>query len=178
MLFQRSEHSSTFGIKTLTNANAIWPGIAFIKVLISIRHHLLFVVAALTVSPLFAEGLKLSTSETEPTAGYFSLSWTGTKQQNDVLLQQSTLSSFSNDALMQWTVSNVNSFSMSGLSSGVYYYRVAPFDKPQSWSNVVQVNVKHHSLNKAFFIFAVGAALFSLLSIIIFLNSKNKTSGI
>lgn len=168
MLSEQREHSSILEFKTKV-----------IKVLNAASRYLFLVTAVFGIQYVFASEIQLSASETESTAGYFTLTWESDSKSKKYTLQQSSDKLFQGriDTIIKWDIDSHDSFSVSGLNSGVYYYRIAEFDKPNSWSNTVQVSVKHHTLDKAYFIFALGAVLFFLLITIIFLNYKNKSRG-
>lgn len=113
---------------------------------------------------------ELSTSDSAPTAGYFQLTWSE-KLPSGSILQQSTSPDFA--SVREWQVSDSESFSMSGLSNGEYFYRLQNA-ADQSWSNTVTVRAQHHSLAKAWLFFAVGALLFVYLVAYIFLHQRRK----
>lgn len=112
---------------------------------------------------------ELSTADPAPTAGYFELSW-GEKLPQGSILQQSLSPDFA--GAREWQVAGSESFSMSGLSNGEYFYRLQSA-ADQSWSNTISVKVQHHSLVKAWLFFGVGAALFLYLVFYIF-SSRHK----
>jgi hypothetical protein len=91
--------------------------------------------------------------------GYFVLSWDAPDISSELTLQESREPDFSGD-LEQWPVSQANQFTQSGLTNGLYFYRLAD---GTSTSNVVKVEVQHHSLSRAWFFFSLGAVLFILL---------------
>lgn len=123
-----------------------------------------------------ADGIRLSASETLSTAGYFQLRWSNQAVASDsvstapvdVILQQSKTSSF--DTTTQWHITGDQQFSISGLASGHYFYRVGRQAERILWSNIVEVEVAHHSLSRAFALFALGAVLFLALIVVIFFN--------
>lgn len=107
---------------------------------------------------------ELSTADPFPTAGYFQLSW-GEKLPQGSILQQSLSPDFA--GAREWQVAGSESFAMSGLSDGEYFYRLQGATE-QGWSNTVTVKVQHHSLGKAWLFFGVGAVLFLYLLVYIF----------
>lgn len=123
-----------------------------------------------------AAGIRLTASEPLSTAGYFQLSWSdqaiasdsASAALADVILQQSQTPSF--DTTTQWQVTGDQQFSISGLESGHYFYRVGMPAEPIMWSNIVEVEVAHHSLSRAFALFALGAVLFFALIVVICFN--------
>lgn len=103
---------------------------------------------------------ELTTSSTLSTAGYLQLSWTSDSSGNELqqyVLQQSTSPDFDPSTTLyqgpdQSTV-------ISGLADNTYYYRVRQLQQ-DTWSEPVKVEVKHHSLTRAFGFFALGAFMF------------------
>jgi len=95
------------------------------------------------------------------TAGYFRLRWTADPDANserqDFELQQATDAAFSN-ATTRYQGPDLATV-ISGLANQTYYYRVRQSDNPD-WSKTVSVEVKHHSLTRAFAFFTLGIAMF------------------
>lgn len=60
---------------------------------------------------------------------------------------------------------------LSGYADGIYYFRV---EESGITSKVIQVEVKHHSLEKAFAFFFAGLILFCVLALSIFLGNKSQ----
>lgn len=112
--------------------------------------------------------VRLSVDTPAPTAGYFQLSW-GEKLPAGSILQQSAQADFA--GVREWRVAGADSFSMSGLGNGEYFYRL---QTAQGISNAVSVKVQHHSLGKAWLFFGVGAALFLYLIFYIFSSLRRK----
>ncbi len=94
------------------------------------------------------------------TAGYFRISWTNPKQETATQtyeLQQANTPEFINaDVRYQGPDSAVV---ISGLSNQTYYYRVRNAGSGE-WSNTISVEVKHHSLSRAFGFFTLGIVMF------------------
>ena len=65
---------------------------------------------------------------------------------------------------------------VSGLRDGDYFYRVrSRYQDPSSpWSKVQRVQVKHHSLKRAWGLFATGALAFCLILAVIFWGSRER----
>lgn len=173
MFSEQDKYSSITGIKTRN-----------LKVFETTFGHLIFAqLILLTViggsQQVFATSIQLTSSDAAPSSGYFTLSWVTSSESNQFTLVQSLDQNFpeNSNRTTKWDISSEQSFSMSGLNSGTYYYRIAEFNKPDDWSNTVEIVVKHHSLGKAYFIFNLGAALFLALFVIIFLNYKSKSRG-
>ncbi|MCG8312573.1 MAG: hypothetical protein MI976_05105 [Pseudomonadales bacterium] len=144
--------------------------------MLAVAFGLLMVVSSSSVvSAAETDAITLQASESLSTAGYFNLSWDKSAQNHDFVLQQASSRGF--DSPVEWRLGKTASFSMSGLENGTYYYRVGYWPKPQAWSNVVQVQVQHHSLGKAFAIFSLGALIFLVLVVVILINRKQANRG-
>lgn len=89
--------------------------------------------------------------------GYFVLRWESVED-SVLYLQQDTDQSFSD--LEQWEVTNAGQFTQSGLVNDTYFYRL---QDSGGNSNVVEVEVRHHSLQRAALFFTTGAILFCVL---------------
>lgn len=168
MLSEQREHSSTIGFKAKV-----------LTVLNTTFRYLILVTAACGIPQVFASKIHLSASENESTSGYFTLRWEPKSESTQYTLVQSLDQQFLGSAreTIKWHIDSHHSFSISGLNSGIYYYRIAKFNQPDNWSNTVQISVKHHSLGNAYFIFTLGAVLFFLLVAVILLNFKNRSRG-
>jgi len=124
---------------------------------------------ALTASSLSAQPL-LKTSTDLATAGYFQLSWNGSDSQNSYQLQQSADASFASPITIYNGTDTASV--LSGLSDGAYHYRV--LDQKGEASNIITVEVTHHSLNKAFAFFGLGALMFVILVVVLVSASRTK----
>lgn len=113
-------------------------------------------------------GSVLTVDDPTPRAGFFVLSWKPSAA-NSVVLQQSKQATF--DGVRQWPVDGVRAFTMSGLNDGVYFYRLVN-NQGNALSGIVKVEVKHHSLVRAWILFVVGALLFSFLIRYIYFNRR------
>lgn len=177
MLFDRIDRS--FFQKYRTERYQLFYAIAVVIGLLTMT------VASLSASAAQPETVKLQASESLSTAGYFNLSWNSvirdsvtaeTASGNDeFVLQQSGSAEFADP--IEWHLKKSTSFAMSGLENGTYYYRVGLWPQPEAWSNVVQVEVKHHSLEKALAIFTLGALIFCVLVAVVLINRKQANSG-
>ena len=157
----------------------------FILYLCVVVWSLAFAGSAAFAAASSSHAIHLSASETLSTAGYFQLSWSGTVESaglerqsgyaTAVILQQSATPTFNSPT--EWKISGDHRFSVSGLKSGNYFYRVGSNSSPRAWSNVVEVQVAHHSLMRAFGLFSLGAVLFLALVIVIFLNRHHNATG-
>lgn len=106
---------------------------------------------------------QLSSDMSLSTAGYFNLSWAADKPAPYVI-QQSLDASFK-QAKTIYQGSDQASV-MSGLPDGQYFYRMQA--NAGQWSEAIKVEVKHHTLEKAFAFFAAGAVmLFTLVFVLI-----------
>lgn len=61
---------------------------------------------------------------------------------------------------------------ISGLTDGVYHYRLRSEDG--SWSNTVTIEVNHHSLQLALILMAIGAIVFLITIAVIMQGRKNQ----
>lgn len=120
-------------------------------------------------SPLLAQ-VQLSTNTDLATAGYFQLTWSTDSQSAPYVLQQSLTPSFSNYKIHYQGTDTASV--LSGLSNGTYHFRV--LDKQEVASNIISVEVKHHSLGKAFGFFALGALMFCILIAVLIAASRKK----
>ena len=119
------------------------------------------------------------TSDTQlATAGYYQLSWqpgtTGASNKSfQFELQESTQKNFH---LIRTIYSGPDRASViSGKINGQYYYRVRVAlqdDRFSEWSQPILIEVKHHSLQKAWLFFAAGALVFVLTLIFILISSR------
>ena len=126
-----------------------------------------------TNTPAWAtENLNLSASTELSNEGYFVLDWQTGQDPLDLTLQQSSDESFSN--IIERDISGESAITITGLSDGVYYFRI--LDSGDSASNTVTVSVVHHSLLRAGGFFALGLILFSLLIVTILIG--NRRAGI
>jgi hypothetical protein len=96
------------------------------------------------------------------TSGYFQLSWhlesAGKGSQvNQFIVQQSRSKDFEKSNIL-YQGSDTASL-ISGLPDGKYFYRVQKQGQA-GWSNVVQVDVQHHSLGTAVQFFFAGLLVF------------------
>ena len=114
----------------------------------------------------------LKTNTELATAGYFQLSWHDSNANPSYQLQQANDPAFSDFKTLYQGTDTASV--LSGLANGVYYYRV--LDQHGKASNVIKVEVSHHSLNKAFAFFALGAVMFVILLVV--LVSANRTKDI
>ena len=128
------------------------------------------------LNPVYAsiqESVELISDSETATAGFFHLRWHADNYTGNWQLQESQ------DADLQ-TFKVLYSGPdlarvISGKPDGIYYYRIVTdtTTTPQM-SNIIKVNVAHHSLSNAFIFFAVGGFIFLAILISIFAgNRKN-----
>ena len=119
-----------------------------------------------------AENTSLSSSTELSNEGYFVLSWPSDITTDNLVLEQSSNQDFS--STIERSLAGATAATITGLSDGVYYFRLTESDNPIS--NTVSVTVAHHSLARAGSFFLLGLALFSLL--IISILRGNRRAGI
>ncbi len=89
-------------------------------------------------------------------------------------LQQSNASDFSN-FIVCYKGPDTASF-ISGLPNGMYHFRVRSHfsdDQISGWSKPIVVQVKHHSLQLAYFLFAIGFFVFAATVYVIVSGTRN-----
>lgn len=87
--------------------------------------------------------------------GFAALSWTNATGK-PVLLQRASTPEF-NDAVSVYKGLN-GSYFISGLRDGVYFFRLR--SEQGVWSEAVRLDVSHHSAQKAWLLFGLGAIVF------------------
>lgn len=120
-------------------------------------------------SPLLAQ-VQLNSNTDVATAGYFQLSWRADLQTAPYVLQQSQSPSFSNPKTRYQGTDTATV--LSGVPDGTYHFRV--LDKTGTASNSISVEVKHHSLEKAFGFFTLGALMFVILIAVLITASRKE----
>lgn len=119
----------------------------------------------LFIHPFTAAGaaLKLQADTDVATAGYFQLHWDAGQSTNRLV--ESRDPEFENRRVVYEGPDTARL--MSGKRDGQYYYRLErtrPSDslasEPEIVSNTLQVTVSHHSTERAFTFFAIGAVVF------------------
>lgn len=124
------------------------------------------------------EFINQSTETTE--SGYLKLSWRIAEvfeDQNipiDFELQQSRDKAFKQATLI-YHGPDYATF-LSGLPNGDYYYRVRSSSQDETqyskWSNSIWVQVRHHSLALALWLFGIGAIVFLLTVVIVIQGAR------
>ena len=123
---------------------------------------LLLAPGASTASPLFENEAVLSSD-----TGYVSLNWSNPDHQK-IELQQANSPDFEN-AQTLYEGKNKSLF-VSGLRDGTYYFRLC--DQQGTWSAPVKLHVKHHAIEKAWALFALGALVFLSIIFVIIRGAK------
>ncbi len=107
------------------------------------------------------------------TEGYFVISWASVSDPDSpVILQQSPSENFGVTVTREFNVPPNSSITITGLQDGQYYFRAKAQDE-SAFSNVLMVEVAHHSLLRALSFFAIGLILFLILLVTII--SGNRT---
>lgn len=115
-------------------------------------------------SPAFNGSDSLTTND-----GHVRLNWAATTPVAVYEVQQSTNSNFENSITI-YEGADLGTF-VSGLTDGVYYYRLRA-DKG-SWSEPLKLTVKHYSLQLAFALAGLGAVVF-LSTVVVVLKGAKK----
>lgn len=103
-------------------------------------------------------------------SGYIQLDWSG--EAEFFWLEQAEDSLFEETKVI-YRGPDKASF-VSGLLDGQYYYRVKANEG--EWSNVLQVQVQHQSLNLALTLSGLGLLVFALTSVVIIKGSRSTPS--
>lgn len=108
----------------------------------------------------------LSLKNNGGTAGFITLSWSG---QTDSIF---TLQSFKQGGWVTLYEGRDTATTLTGLSNGVYLYRVK--EQNGAWSQPLKVIIQHHPLWKAFAFFTLGLVLIIILCGLLFSRSSLK----
>lgn len=130
--------------------------------------HPIYFYLLLLFSPFLQAAPSLGSDLTVSSEGYFVLSWEAPESEIDLALQQSSTPAFNAD-LEEWSVTGASQFTQSGLVNGDYYFRLSD---STGFSNTVHVQVVHHSLVRASLFFSLGATLFGILLLSLFLGHR------
>lgn len=138
-----------------------------------LRDRIVIMVLLLLCLPSLAFAVELQADTEVATAGYYQLEWGNADAVVDFEIQEADNPAFSNpDQIYQGPD---RATVITGRSDGTYYYRARLMDEngpAGDWSNTVKVQVKHHSLTRAFEFFAAGAVVF--LAILIAILAGNR----
>ena len=109
-------------------------------------------------------------SDTEvATEGYFVLTWqVGNEADDGLVLQRDVDPRFSDP--LERSIPASGSATITGLEDGQYYFRAG--SPVAGWSPSVMVEVRHHSLGRAFSFFFLGLALFAVLMVTIYIGHR------
>ena len=116
------------------------------------------------------------------TAGFYSLQWNTTDSEAGVeynfLVQEANTPSF-DDARTIYSGTDLAT-TLSGKQDGTLYYRVRIVDNlaVSEWSNIHQVEVAHHSLQRAFFFLGLGAVVFLATTVAILRGHTQENASI
>lgn len=128
------------------------------------------VIACLSVfSPWAIAAPTLTSSHELATAGYFRLSWSTPPHQDVAAVQYELQEAKDKQFSRPKTIyeGSDNATVISGLPDHIYFYRIREKGST-NWSPVLQVEVRHHSLMRAFGFFVLGAVMFaSMLAVLI-----------
>lgn len=114
---------------------------------------------------------ELSVDASIATAGYYRLQWQANHAKNpSFILQESQEESFQTPFTRYQGSDRARV--ISGKSDGDYFYRVRLEDNTQ-WSDVVKVQVRHHSLGDAFLFFSIGLFIFLSTLFVIYRGNKS-----
>jgi len=121
--------------------------------------------------------LEASSSVDKPaTAGFFTLTWSADSATR-FEIQEAGNRDFS-DARRRYLGSD-QATTVTGKRDGTYYYRarvVAATGQPGTWCEPVAVRVAHHSLERAWLFFGIGAVVF-IASLIVILRGAGRVAG-
>ena len=111
----------------------------------------------------------LSASTDVSNEGYFVLNWQTAEADDSLTLEQASSPAF--DTVISRDIPAAGALTITGLEDGQYYFRISTGDTALTPS--VQVDVEHHSLQRAGSFFLLGLLLFATLTFII-LNGNRK----
>ena len=121
---------------------------------------------------------QLQTDQAISTAGYFHLTWKAKNPDvpgldDEYVVEQSRTPTFEKTRIL-YRGSEKASL-ISGLSDGLYYYRVRQKHET-NWSKPIRVEVRHHSLATALQFFGLGLLVFMLTLLTILRGIKQTRS--
>tara|TARA_R110000772_G_scaffold55236_11_gene126030 strand:+ start:638 stop:1105 length:468 start_codon:yes stop_codon:yes gene_type:complete len=129
----------------------------------------IWLVFLLTTSQSCLAEILLNTDSELSTEGYFVLSWQSNADA-PLTLQQASSANF---LRVKTTSLPVNgAITITGLENGNYFFRVISATEQ---SQVVQIQVRHHSLLRAFSFFGLGLMLFTILVLTIYLGWRRES---
>lgn len=113
-----------------------------------------------------AESPRLEANPQLATAGFYQLRWHSARP---VELEEAQDPDFSSGRTI-YEGSDAARV-MSGKPDGVFYYRVRDIDDG-TFSNVVEVTVRHHSVQRAFAFFGLGAVVFTSTLLLVAMGAR------
>ena len=119
-----------------------------------------FVCILVTSAPAWSAAPRLESDTDVATAGYYRLEWNA-NEVKDFILEESQQASFDSVRVLYQGPDTARI--ISGRGDGDYYYRVRELNtqsREDGWSEVVHVQVQHHSLTRALLFFVIGAIVF------------------
>lgn len=133
---------------------------------------ILIVYLLIFCAPAWSVAPKLESDTEVSTAGYFRLQW-GTNGTTEFVLEESQQPSFTPSRVLYQGPDTARI--ISGRGNGDYYYRIRDVETRNGenvWSEVLHVQVKHHSLSRAFLFFSIGAIVFVVTLIVIIIGNR------
>ncbi len=111
--------------------------------------------------------ISLNSNTTLAAEGYFVLSWESDAD-SPLTLEQSNRADFSE--VISTRVAADGDITITGLIDGDYYFRLLNDNLQQS--NLLRIEVAHHSLVRALAFFSLGLVLFIILLLTIYIGSR------
>lgn len=137
---------------------------------------LILSISLLTCSPLLASSeveFSIPTDEVEASDGYVKLTWQSHLTDPVFELQKSDSWNFANSETVYKGPDKARF--VSGLNSGVYYYRVRVGNG--EWSETLKVTAVHQSMELAYTLLIIGFIVFSITTVVVIRGAqKYKTS--
>ncbi|HEY9559397.1 MAG TPA: hypothetical protein VIR29_01275 [Anseongella sp.] len=140
---------------------------------VQINHRVIFFLLMLMVAPAVGAGqqIELSSSKSGLSRdGHVRLQWAVTdgSSGNVFLVQQAETEAFSTPRIIYHGPDQATF--ISGLENGNYYFRVRR--ENGDWSNVMALEVNHHSLYLTFILLSIGAVVFLLTAAMVIYGSR------
>ena len=132
-----------------------------------------FLLSSMVIAATYNQSAPVFTLEKETLSedGHIKIEWNMDQAGADVELQQAEDKLFDNPHVIYRGPDNATF--VSGLEDGTYYFRVRKLEGP--WSEVITVNVKHHSLQVAFILFGLGAIVFAMTVFVVVRGAVNSS---
>lgn len=116
-----------------------------------------------------ARAVELSADTRVATAGYFQLSWNA---DSAVVVEEARNADFAGARVIYEGADNARV--MSGKPDGDWYYRARAAAPGSEFGEALEVTVRHHSLERAFGFFALGAFVFLATLALIVTGSRTE----